>query len=249
MTPMALEAFDNLASRYDELWTRSAVGCSQRAAVWRHLDPLFEEGDSVLDLGCGTGEDAVHLSNAGIRVRGLDRSEQMVRLACGRGVEASVLPIERVDELSGRYDGVISNFGALNCVSSLDFLQEPLGRLVRVGGSLVICIMGRFCQWETVWYLFHGRPRKAIRRWSGLSHSPSIGIPVYYPTARQVVKAFRPAFELSYWTGIGVFVPPSYVEGATRALVARLDKIDSKLAHLPLLRGAADHRLFVFTRK
>jgi ubiquinone/menaquinone biosynthesis C-methylase UbiE len=249
MTPMALEAFDTLASRYDELWTRSAVGRSQRAAVWRRLDPLFEEGDSVLDLGCGTGEDALHLSHAGIRVHGLDKSEQMVRLACDRGVEASVLPIERLHELSGQYDGVISNFGALNCVSNLASLQEPLARLVRAGGSLVICIMGRFCPWETLWYLSHGRPEKAFRRWNGVSYSPSIGIPVYYPSAKQVVKDFSPAFELSYWAGIGVFVPPSYVGGATRALVARLEKIDSMLAHLPLLRAAGDHRLFVFTRK
>jgi ubiquinone/menaquinone biosynthesis C-methylase UbiE len=249
MTSMALEAFDTLASRYDELWTRSAVGRSQRAAVWRHVDPLFKEGDSVLDLGCGTGEDALHLSRLGIRVRGLDKSEQMVRMARERGVDAGVLPMERICELREQFDGAISNFGAMNCVSSLESLREPLARLVRPGGHLAICVMGCFCPWETVWYLAHGRPRKAFRRWSGQSHSPSIGIPVYYPSAQATVNAFSPNFELNYWTGIGLFVPPSYVGGATSRLVARLETIDRRLAHLPLLRASADHRLFVFRRK
>src|SRR5271154_4792276 len=109
---MTLAAFDTLASRYDELWTRSVVGRSQRASVWRHIDPLFQAGETVLDLGCGTGEDALHLAAAGVRVRAFDKSSEMVRIASERGVEASVLPIEQIGELTGTYDGVISNFGA-----------------------------------------------------------------------------------------------------------------------------------------
>jgi ubiquinone/menaquinone biosynthesis C-methylase UbiE len=249
MKSMALEAFDTLAWRYDELWTRSAVGRSQRAAVWRHVDPLFSEGDSVLDLGCGTGEDALHLNRLGIRVQGVDKSEQMVRMARERGVAASVLPIEKIYELRGRFDGAISNFGALNCIRNLASLREPLARMVRSGGHLAICVMGPFCPWETAWYLAHGRPQKAFRRWSGQSHSPSIGIPVYYPSAQAIVDAFSPEFQLNYWVGIGLFVPPSYVGGATSGLVARLEWIDKMLAHLPLLRAAADHRLFVLRRK
>ena len=59
---MIAAAFDRLAPRYDQLWTRSTVGHLQREAVWRHLAPLFKPGQTALDLGCGTGEDALHLS-------------------------------------------------------------------------------------------------------------------------------------------------------------------------------------------
>ncbi len=44
------EAFDQLASRYDETWTRSVVGRLQREAVWREIAPLFLPGERVLDL-------------------------------------------------------------------------------------------------------------------------------------------------------------------------------------------------------
>jgi ubiquinone/menaquinone biosynthesis C-methylase UbiE len=246
---MTTTAFDTLASRYDDLWTRSAVGRSQRAAVWRHIDPLFRPGDAVLDLGCGTGEDALHLMDAGMKVRAIDSSGEMVRIARRRGVEAYILPIERINEIEGQFDGILSNFGALNCVASMDFLREPLARLVRPGGYLVICLIGRFCLWETASYLLHGQPRKAIRRWSGKSVSSSLGLTVYYPSLKQTRFAFAPDFELLQWSGIGLVVPPSYVGGLPPRIIEAFQALDRRVSHLPLLRSAADHRLFTFIRK
>ncbi len=230
-------AFDTLAATYDDVWTRSEVGRSQRNAVWAHVDPLFKPGDSILDLGCGTGEDALHFASLGLRVKAVDQSAEMVRVARSRGVDASVLSIEQIGGIDGPFDGVISNFGALNCVSDLSL---PLGRLIRRGGTLAICLIGRFCAWETAWYLAHGQPRKAVRRWSGESYSRSLGISVYYPSFRTVLKSFEHHFELRSWTGIGL----SYVKGTRLP-----DALDRRLAALPFLRACADHRLFVFTRK
>jgi ubiquinone/menaquinone biosynthesis C-methylase UbiE len=246
---MTTTAFDTLASRYDELWTRSAVGRSQRSAVWRHIDPLFRPGDAILDLGCGTGEDALHLMNAGLQVRAIDSSGEMVRIARSRGVEAYILPIERINEIEGQFDGILSNFGALNCVARMDLLREPLARLVRPGGYLLICLIGRFCLWETASYLLRGQPRKAIRRWSGKSVSSSLGLSVYYPSFKQTRSAFAPDFELLRWSGIGLTVPPSYVGDFPPRTVEAFHALDRRVSHLPLLRPAADHRLFTFIRK
>ena len=246
---MTAASFDTLASRYDDLWTRSAVGRSQRAAVWRHMDPLFPAGGAILDLGCGTGEDALHLMDAGMRVRAIDSSVEMVRIARTRGVDASVLPIEHVRDIEGRFDGVLSNFGALNCVAQIDLLGESIAHLVRPGGHFVVCVIGRFCVWETASYLLRGYPRKAVRRWSGQSVSRSLGVTVHYPSRKEMQRAFAPHFELVRWSGIGLFVPPSYIDSLSLRTVAALDWIDRRVSHLPLLRAAADHRLFTFIRK
>ena len=112
-------AFDGLAPQYDQLWNHATIGRLQREAVWRRLDPLFRPGDSLLDLGCGTGEDSLHFAERGVKVRAIDASCEMVRVARSRGVDASVLPIEDLDRIAGRFDGVISDFGALNCVADL----------------------------------------------------------------------------------------------------------------------------------
>src|ERR1700674_4183250 len=110
--------FDAIAPRYDELWTRSPVGRLQRDAVWRRLDDLFRPGEKLLDLGCGTGEDALHFMSRGMEVSAIDASSEMVRIASERGVDAKVLAIEDLERVSGCFDGVISNFGAMNCVEN-----------------------------------------------------------------------------------------------------------------------------------
>jgi SAM-dependent methyltransferase len=243
-----IAAFDRIAPEYDRLWTRSPVGHQQREAVWRQIGALFQPGQTVLDLGCGTGEDALRLMQAGIRVRAIDASGEMVKIARGRGVDAQVLPIENCGLLNESFDAVLSNFGALNCVQDLDLLREPLARLVRPGGYLALCLIGGFCAWETAWALLHLQPAKAFRRWRGSARS-SLVVRVYYPSRKALEAAFRARFTLVNWRAIGLCVPPSYVTGLSAGLLHKLDAYDRLVAHWPLLRGLSDHRLFIFVRK
>src|SRR2546422_468156 len=131
---MADGAFNALAWRSGELWNRSTIGRLQREAVWRRLDRLFRPGDTLLDLGCGDGEDALHFMSSGMQVHGIDSSPEMVRVACHRGVHATQLAIEELGRLKGSFDGAISNFGAFNCLGKLDDIRDPLARLIRSGG-------------------------------------------------------------------------------------------------------------------
>jgi ubiquinone/menaquinone biosynthesis C-methylase UbiE len=239
--------FDKLAPHYDRLWTRSTVGLLQREAVWRSIGPLLQPGWTVLDLGCGTGEDAARLMQEGLRVRAIDASAEMVKIARSRGVDAERLRIEGCGLLQGSFDMVLSNFGALNCVEDLQSLGEPLARLVRPGGHLIVCVIGRFCAWETAWALMRGKPAKAFRRWRKSAMS-SLGIRVFYPSRRQMEAAFRGRFSLADWRGIGLSVPPSYVTGLSAGVLRKLDAFDRRVAHWLLLRGFADHRLFIFER-
>ena len=244
---MSTTAFDNLAAQYDRLWTRTTVGQLQREAVWRRVGSLFAPGQSVLDLGCGTGEDARRLIDAGMRVRAIDSSAQMVRIARDRGVDAELLAIEQCGRLNETFDVVLSNFGALNCIESLDSLSEPLARLVKPGGHLAICVIGRFCIWETGWALLRGQFAKAFRRWRSSAMS-SLGFRVFYPSKRRLEAALHPKFRLLDWRGIGLTVPPSYVTSLSAATLNKLDAFDRHAAHRPILRALADHRLFVFER-
>ncbi|HEY1241531.1 MAG TPA: methyltransferase domain-containing protein [Bryobacteraceae bacterium] len=245
---MSAAAFDSIASRYDDLWTRSPVGRLQRGAVWRRIDALFSPGDSVLDLGCGTGEDALHLMERGIRVCAIDTSPQMAHLAGERGVDARVLAIEHINQLEGRFDGALSDFGALNCVEGLDSVALALARLIRPGGYFVACTIGRFCLREVFHYTARLDFRSAVRRFLGPKVWSRTGLHVVYPSVRQTVAAFRPHFALVDWTGVGLLIPPSYITGIADSTLSRLDSLDRRLAHRPVLRGWCDHRLLTFRR-
>ncbi len=82
--------FDALAHSYNALWSETARGRDQRTAVWREIDGLFRPGDRVLDLGCGTGDDALHLAGLGVEVFGIDASAQMVEIARSRDVRCVI---------------------------------------------------------------------------------------------------------------------------------------------------------------
>jgi ubiquinone/menaquinone biosynthesis C-methylase UbiE len=239
--------FDRIAVRYDELWTTTAIGRAQRNLVWREMDALFQTGERILDIGCGTGEDAAHFVARGVTVYATDASPAMVQVARARGVAAVVLSAEELASIGATFDGAISNFGALNCVADLPAVAGSLAGLVRPGGRVAICLLGRFCAWETLYYGVRLHWKKAFRRWRG-NRVPYQGIMVQYSSTVQFRAAFAPDFELRRWTGIGLLVPPSFVK-LPAALVGLLAACDGFLARLPLLRALADHRLFLLVRK
>ncbi|MFL6450135.1 MAG: class I SAM-dependent methyltransferase [Bryobacteraceae bacterium] len=240
--------FDAIAEKYDDLWSHTGAGYWQRRAVWDAVHPLFRSGDHVLDVGCGTGVDALSLMASGVNVRAVDASREMVNVACSKGVLAVRLAAEQLDQLGDSFDGAISNFGVLNCVADFEMLVPQLARLVKRGGHLAICYMGKFCAWETAYYLRSAQIQKATRRWSRKAVPTSLGVHVHYPSVSTVTLAFQPEFRLQNWRGIGVFVPPSYVSGLDPAWMACLAGIDRRVARTPLLRAVADHRLLIFER-
>jgi ubiquinone/menaquinone biosynthesis C-methylase UbiE len=238
--------FDQIAARYDTLWTTTPIGRAQRNLVWRDIDPLFHRGEKILDIGCGTGEDAAHFETRGVHVYASDASPVMVQVARERGVTATVCDAEELARIDRLFDGAISNFGALNCVGNLPAVAVSLARLVRPGGHLAICLLGRFCAWETLYYAFRFEWSKACRRWQHAVRYQ--GIPIHYPAVSELRAAFAPDFELQRWAGVGLLVPPSYVK-LPAVLVRLLAACDRLLARLPVLRAMADHRLFLLVRK
>jgi ubiquinone/menaquinone biosynthesis C-methylase UbiE len=67
-------AFDAIAQNYDRIFTHSILGKAQRLLVHEALRGYFRSGQRVLDLNCGTGEDAIHLASTGVSVVACDVS-------------------------------------------------------------------------------------------------------------------------------------------------------------------------------
>jgi SAM-dependent methyltransferase len=260
--------FDAVAEHYDETFTASGIGRAQRTSVWKELEKTFRSGDRVLELGCGTGIDVCFLAGRGVSVVGCDASPKMIAVARRRAQEldhidaASVslhlLPAEEVGSLReyGPFEGAFSNFGVLNCVEDLRRLAIDLATLLRPGASALLCLMGPCCAWEIAWYLAKGRPKKAFRRLRRRGVIARLAdqatVRVHYPSLRSLARIFLPEFRLKSVKGVGVAVPPSYVEPlAVRfpRLLGFCLRADSALGRCPGVRIFADHILLRFERQ
>src|SRR6478752_1467437 len=147
-----MTAFDSMAEGYDAEFTASMLGRVLRPMVWERFAACFAPGSSLLELGCGTGEDAIHLARAGRRVLATDASPRMVDCARRKAEAAGVADrlrfqvasMESLSEVLGNevFDGVYSNFGAVNCAPDLAALAGSLAARLAPNASLVWVIMG-----------------------------------------------------------------------------------------------------------
>jgi SAM-dependent methyltransferase len=251
-------AFDELAGDYDATFSDSALGRTLRSLVWARLEQVFRSPQRVLELGCGTGVDALALARRGVEVVAIDASQGMIQVArqkadpSGR-VAFHCLPMERLaGAFEGQlFDGVLSNFGAVNCVPDLRTLVSDVALCLRPGAHLVWVVMGRHVPWEWAWFLSRGEWSKAWRRLAkgGVSWR---GLTIRYPTPGEVAALLRPHFSIERIAPLGVALPPSYA-GEWLARRPRLSKVLTDLEYWAQSRSAlarvADHYIVEATRR
>jgi SAM-dependent methyltransferase len=257
--------WNKAAETYDRVFAHTLIGRAERNAVWRELGRLFHSGQRILELNCGTGIDAVHLAESGVRVLACDIAPRMIekarhRLAStrlGELIDFRVLPTEEIAVLraEGPFDGAFSDFAGLNCVADLAGVARNLGQLLKPGAPVLLCMLGRFAPWEMAWYLAHGNPGKAFERFKSGGTVRQVADRVtlrhYHPSVAAVVRMFAPEFRLRGWKGMGIVLPPPYLESWARRFPKILDRLasaDRWVGCVPLLRGIAGHVLLQFER-
>lgn len=138
------------------------AGLSARMALWaRRPGPqpqdvalnevLAVEPHRVIEVGCGRGEFAERLAEAGVEVVAVDQSARMVELTAERGVEARVADVQHLPFGEGSFDAAVANF-MLYHVPDLDQGLSELARVLSTGGVLVAATNG-FRQLAELWEL------------------------------------------------------------------------------------------------
>ena len=111
---------------------------SSPGGIGRHLDGFLERlapGSLILELGCGSGRDAVAMESRGFRVEPTDGVPEMAEQAAARlGRPVQVM---RFDELSAveTYDGVVAAYSLLHVPrSGLGAVLHRIWRALKPGG-------------------------------------------------------------------------------------------------------------------
>ncbi len=259
--------FDAVARDYDQTFSAMPLAQLHRARTRARL-AQFRAGMRVLELGCGTGEDAIWLAQRGVNVIATDASPAMLsqtrdkamRARVESRIETRILDLNKLSPLpppfqEGRVDAAFSNFGALNCVRDLRPLARYLAELLKPNAKLILVIMNPVCLWEIAVHLVRRDARGAFRRLQrggALAHIGGNPIRVWYPAPRAVEKIFAPHFTRTHLEAIGVLLPPPYLSNfaARRAhWVARLAQIEAKIARLFPFNLLGDHYLIEFRKE
>ncbi len=175
---------------------------------------------------------------------------KLENLPKNQAVQLQTLGWEQLGMLDAApFDGMLSNFGGLNCVADLKGAGTSLARKLKPGATAILCIMGPRVPWEWLWFLSQGRPDSAFRRlrrnrsWSGIA--------IHYPTIKDTIRAFAPDFRVLRAAAIGALLPPPYTEstlGRYPRLLGALERLERRWEVRWPLPQLADHYLLELER-
>lgn len=255
--------FDHMATSYDAVFTNSAIGQLQRHQVWKYIENIIPQlnGFDMLELNCGTGEDALLFSDRGFNIIATDISEEMLKVtqqkvqqySMQHRISSQYLDLESFDETSfnKKFDLIFSNFGGLNCISpeSLQTLLTKLPLALNKGGRFIAVIMPKYCLWESAYFLAKLSFRKAVRRWTSkevVTELQGVRTYTWYYSPRQVLRWSKDLFTPIRHKPIGMALPPSYLEpffAKHNGLLRQLNKAENRLNTWPILSKFSDHYL------
>jgi len=243
--------FDLAAASYDDQFSNTCIGKEQRRQVWKCIEKYIRlETPNVLEINCGTGEDAILWSNKGAKVHATDISEAMINIAKEKHpqIDFEVLDVNHLDHHSGSYDLIFSNFGGLNCLSPTQlkaFFQSTKEKL-NPDGTLQIVLMGGKCWWDKLFLILKGRWKERNRR------NSSEGIPVnvegkmvttWYYSPKEIEQLAMGLFDIESKHPIGLFIPPSFLAKAfeRHKIAFSMLKFLDKFLTFSFLSNRADH--------
>lgn len=251
--------FDHIATT-DSVLTRSAIGQLQRKQVWSYLEGITPHLDSleILELNCGTGDDALLFSEKGFNIVATDVSEEMLKVTVQKANQFSMqnkisshyLDLDAFDEtlFDKRFDLIFSNFGVVNCINP-DSLKKLLGRLPSLltpGGRFIAVVMPKFCLWESLYMLLKFRLRSVFKRITNKVTAVDMhgnNLKSWYYNPSSIKKWTKANFKVLTIRPIGFALPPSQLESdfaRRKGFLLRLNKLEKKFHRVSILSAMAD---------
>jgi len=258
------QAFDSIAPVFDHRFGQWLSVAAQRRAVRTALLEAFPAAGRILELGGGTGLDALFLAEHGFDLCLTDASPAMVAAATARlasyNAQTEVAAGEDYEKFASRYladggekfDGAFSNFAPLNCILDLQPVARGLARLLKPGAPALLVVFGTCCPGEWITELLRGHPDRALRRFSRGKISARLAqreFHISYHRRVDLVRAFAPWFALEKRFGIGITVPPSAAEpwiSSHPRLLRLMESMDCIASRT--LAAFGDHILYQFRR-
>lgn len=264
--------FDHIAKNYDQEFTYSEIGKRQRNAVYRYLKRLSNKLN-ILELNCGTGEDALWFAKRGNTVLATDISEKMIKVGQEKAKGIDNITFRQLDinninvilsnpetsEEKSKFNLIFSNFGGLNCLNKeeLHTFFNSASNILSKKGKLILIIMPKNTLWESLYFLLKGQFKNAFRRNTNKDINVNVegkDVKTWYYNPKKIKELSKDKFIIIRKKPIGFFIPPSYLENYFKKherLLRILDQLEKRIGKFGFLSRFSDHYLIEleFNRK
>lgn len=258
-------AFSKQSVVFDELYSRNTIVNYKRERVRATFMQYVLPGSTVLELNCGTGEDAIFFAGQDYKIHATDVSEGMIAVLKEkvrvRGLTDKITneccSYTALNTLKNKqqYDAIFSNFGGLNCTDALDKVLLFFNDLLKPGGIVCLVVIPKFCLWETLLFL-KGKFKTAFRRFFSKNgrraHIEGKYFTCWYYNPSYITGVLKNNFTIETIEGLCTIVPPSYIEGFAekyprvfKFLAAKENKLKAKRPW----RSIGDYSVVVVRKK
>ena len=130
------------------------------------LKLLQDEGrETLLEIGCGHGQDAQFFQSQGLRVLAVDNTPTMVKLTAEKGVTARLLDCYDLDEINESFDAVYT----MNCLlhipkRDIDRILRLISRRLNDSGLMYLGLWGD-TNFEGIWEQDRYEPKRFFSFW------------------------------------------------------------------------------------
>ena len=253
------EFHNEIASGYDEVVGASIPARLIRNFFCQRILNGIKPGMHLLEIGCGTGIDAVLLAKNGIKVTSTDISPEMIKITSQKAVnenltdliKTELLDADNLDKLDGNlFDGIISNFNALNYINDLNKFALNAHKLLNPGAKVFFVMLNKVCLWEFYYNLFKLKPITAFERLISREKYYKTQMNLYFP--RKVKKIFSKYFVTDRIRGFGYLYPPDGLSEFQKKHIKFFDSLqgtENFLCSAYPFYNFCDHYLIEMTKK
>jgi SAM-dependent methyltransferase len=261
------EAFDSASEEYDFTISHNYINTWIRKRSVSELLSVARPEDRLIEVGCGTGAEALEIVSHVSLIVATDISEKMLQILrkkiAAKHLSHKIIPFQAraaeigkvVQVLDGRRaDAAYSFNGALNCEPYLTEFAEALSSVLIPGGYFVCSVRNPLCLTEA---LSHAAvlqfDRMAPRKNQPVMVSVGgIDIPAFYYSPSTFARFFRSRFHLKSVIGLPTLLPPAYLNDyyvKFRKAGAVLERLESALSNSFPFNRLGDQTLFIFQNR
>jgi ubiquinone/menaquinone biosynthesis C-methylase UbiE len=148
----------HLAKAYEN-WCRSPKGLRMELFIEKMISDTLKpfKHESVLDVGCGSGNHLLLASRHGLDITGIDASPYMLSLAKNRLGDKCELKKAKANDIP--YED--NEFDLVFLINTMEFIDDPLSALEEAGrvakrGVFMVTFnsISRYCRWQKLCGIF-----------------------------------------------------------------------------------------------